>query len=228
MALHDRDQYVFKETLYPQSLLSRGVLYAKLIPNDSRQIHIFNTQLQPVSKDANSKLVRMKQLHELVKFMKKKTQGDDHPIILCGDFGINALEKAETVVDEEFWETGDTEEIGLKDAIKYIEEKSDEYIHLVDLLTDIGTVSDVIYNGLGRHPVTVGDTKYDGQTEIALETVLTSSIDQYSKRSQDFIFTITRKDDLAVNHPALHTYDVNDESIHFLSSHYGLSCEVQC
>ncbi|ELP88059.1 hypothetical protein EIN_221920 [Entamoeba invadens IP1] len=232
MPLLNRDQYVFKKSVFPDSLFSRGILYAKVHPNNTTTIHLFNTHLQPISKDEKAKEVRRHQLDEVVKFIQKKTAKDNFPILVCGDFSVNALESTPGVVENvivQSSEASDDEKETLgKDIIKYVEEQTDEYIQVINSLSLIGTVKDVMYSGLQRHPVTLGDTYFEGNTEMPLETVLTKPDDQYSKRCQDFIFTITRSKELEIVEPYVHTYDVADEEIQFLSSHYALSCSVKC
>ncbi|EKE42666.1 hypothetical protein ENUP19_0012G0016 [Entamoeba nuttalli] len=226
--LKDRDQYIFKSRIYPESILSRGILYSKIQPNESTTLHIFNTQLQSISNNPLVNQVRLNQLDELVKFILSKTSKDEYPILICGDFSINALAKAETIIDETFWESGETEESEMKDSIKYIEEQTDEYVQLIDKLSDIGIVKDIIYNGLHRHPITTGDTYFDNNKELPLETVLTKKEDQLSKRCEDYIFLIIRSKELEIVNPYIHTYDVNNDNFNFLSSHYGLSCVINC
>ncbi|KAL7720301.1 sphingomyelin phosphodiesterase [Entamoeba marina] len=224
-----RDQYVFKSKLYPQSLLSRGVLYSKLSPNESSSIHLFTTHLHPINQNFKSNIIRQQQLAELVSFIKQKTKNDTHPIIVCGDFSLNALEKAEMVAGESFWNSSETNETECsKEFVKYVEEQTDDYIGLMYYLSEIGSVKDVIYNNLHRHPVTTGDTYYEEDTELPLETILTPENDLLSKRCEDFIFVISRGKNLVEQNSSVHTFDVNDQEFNFLSSHYGLSCEFEC
>ena len=117
----------------------------------------------------------------------------------------------------------------MKNAIKYIEEQSDEYVQLIDKLSDIGIVKDIMYTGLNRHPITTGDTYFVQNKEVAMETVLTPKDDQFSKRCEDFIFLITKiKESINVHSPYVHSYDVDYDEFNFLSSHYGLSCVIDC
>ena len=225
-----RDQYVFTSRLYPDSLLSRGVLYSKLSPNAHSCIHLFNTHIFPAGSDEESKRVHLNQINECVDYVKKMTANDNYPIILCGDFSVNALQKAETVVDLEHWENNDNSEDTLdKPIIKYVEEQTDEYIQLIYKLTTIGQVKDVIFNGLNRHPITTGDTYFDrSNIERPLETILTKDKDLYSKKCEDYIFLITRGQYLQDSSPYVHTFDVENEDFQFLSNHYGLSVDFVC
>ena len=81
-----------------------------------------------------------------------------------------------------FFFDGETEEIEMGKSIKYVEEQSDEYVQLIDKLSDIGIVKDIMYSGLNRHPVTTGDTFFVQNKEVAMETILTPKEDQFSKR----------------------------------------------
>ena len=80
----EKDWIVFKNSSTWQRLMSNGVLYAKVYTPEP--IHVFNTHLHCDTQPClNSGKVRMKQLRELMDFMRDLIDPDDK-WILCGDF----------------------------------------------------------------------------------------------------------------------------------------------
>ena len=224
--LRYRDQIAFAASLFPQRLLSRGALYALLPCSDRRALHVVTTHLLPVSDDPAAPAVRRRQVRELVAFIAKKTRGDAHPILLCGDFSISASTGGSARVAPA---AADDPADDLRAPIVYVEDDTDEYLRLVYALSELGQVRDVLYTTLARHPVTVGDTFFDeADTEQPLETVLTPPADLRSKRCQDYIFVIERGEALRDSFADVMPFDVRDQPFPFLSNHYGVTAVLDC
>eukprot|EP01119_Soliformovum_irregulare_P009773 TRINITY_DN2350_c0_g1_i1.p1 TRINITY_DN2350_c0_g1~~TRINITY_DN2350_c0_g1_i1.p1 ORF type:complete len:278 (+),score=79.02 TRINITY_DN2350_c0_g1_i1:523-1356(+) len=161
------------------ALATKGVLYAKIQLSQKMFIHVFNTHLQASYNDPSSlKLgdkyikIRTNQLTTMREFVYQKTKDDQHPIILLGDFNVDARH-----------ETDHTQE-------------SDEYhIMLKTLAGDCFHVTDVLKDHLGHHPATVGDFYESDGKRVAKETVLTSYHDQGVPKRLDYIFWVTRISD---------------------------------
>ena len=99
----EKDWIVFKNSSTWQRLMSNGVLYAKVYTPEP--IHVFNTHLHCDTQPClNSGKVRMKQLRELMDFMRDLIDPDDK-WILCGDFNIRApsgeYDQLESIVNSE-------------------------------------------------------------------------------------------------------------------------------
>lgn len=85
----------FGNGLFPDVFSLKGVLYAK-VQVGTRDIHIFTLHAQatyPGNDPETTKLyrrARKEQLDHSIKFIKKKTEGNEDPFVLMGDFNINA------------------------------------------------------------------------------------------------------------------------------------------
>jgi len=137
----DHQELVFESGTSSDGFVTKGVLYAKVQVGPSSFVHVFNTHLQASYgyefdfKTNPFASIRKKQLHKLASFIKKVTSSDHHPIVVMGDFNVNARR---TPTDG-----GDSE----------------EYIDMLNILhsEEVYDVVDVLkhFND-GQHPVTYG------------------------------------------------------------------------
>lgn len=140
--------------------------------------------------------VRKVQLQTLRDFMYGKLEQDNSPVILLGDFNVDA--RPEIAKDTENKDAVDVEK---EDVEKEDDEKdvkhSDEYKKMLDAISNEDfTMVDLLYEHQQCHPPTVGDViKVNGE-EIPKEIHLTSSTDQKLQKRLDYIFWIKRKDNI--------------------------------
>lgn len=97
------DYYAAKQTIYAKIQLTKSHTNSE---ND-RYLHIFTTHMQ-ASYYENSEAInlvndqaRLKQVEEMMDFVKFKTIGSPHPTLITGDFNVNARKELEdgTVVE---------------------------------------------------------------------------------------------------------------------------------
>jgi len=91
----DTQEITFDKGSHSDKFVTKGVLYAK-IKVDSSYIHVFNTHLQAsygyefdFSSNPYSN-IRKKQLKKFAEFVQRVTAKDSYPILLAGDFNVNA------------------------------------------------------------------------------------------------------------------------------------------
>lgn len=88
-------EIVFDQGAHSDKFVTKGVLYAK-IKVGSSFVHVFNTHLQAsygneFNYENNTYTpIRNRQLKQLANFVKSVTSKDDYPIMLAGDFNVNA------------------------------------------------------------------------------------------------------------------------------------------
>lgn len=104
-----------------QKFISKGCLYAR-IEIKHNVIHLFNLSLQ------KSKISRMGQLNELLKFIWEQTQDLESPIILCGLFEVCSKDEKNL--------------------------HSQEYEQMMKTLSNF---KDLLFQSYGGHPTTYGD-----------------------------------------------------------------------
>jgi len=91
----DTREVMFDQGSHSDKFVTKGVLYAK-IKVGSSFVHIFNTHLQAsygYEFDFNNNpftAIRHRQLKKLAEFVKQVTSNDNYPIMLAGDFNVNA------------------------------------------------------------------------------------------------------------------------------------------
>jgi endonuclease/exonuclease/phosphatase family metal-dependent hydrolase len=135
----DTQEIIFDKGSHSDSFVTKGVLYAKL-KVESSFVHVFNTHLQasygyefdftgnPYSN------IRKKQLKKLAEFVQRVTANDNYPILLAGDFNVNARVGPEDGSDSKEY----------TDMLELLQHQS---YKTVDILKE--------HNG-GTHPVTYG------------------------------------------------------------------------
>jgi len=130
------EEIVFERGTQADRFVTKGVLYAK-VKVGSSYIHVFNTHLQAsygyeFQKENPYSHTRKRQLKKLAEFVEKLTSKDEHPIIVNGDFNVNARATPDSGIDSEEY----------IEMIKILE--SPHYV-VIDILKE--------HNG-GEHPVT--------------------------------------------------------------------------
>jgi endonuclease/exonuclease/phosphatase family metal-dependent hydrolase len=91
----DTQEIKFDKGSHSDKFVTKGVLYAK-IKVDSSYVHVFNTHLQAsYGHEFNFApntyaSTRKKQLKKMAEFIQRVTSKDHYPILLAGDFNVNA------------------------------------------------------------------------------------------------------------------------------------------
>lgn len=91
----DTQEIKFDKGSHSDKFVTKGVLYAK-VKVDSSYVHIFNTHLQASYGHEfdftpnHYASIRKKQLKKLAEFVQRVTSKDHYPILLVGDFNVNA------------------------------------------------------------------------------------------------------------------------------------------
>jgi len=135
----DTKEIIFDRGSHSDLFVTKGVLYAK-VKVGSSYIHVFNTHLQAsygyefdfVNNPYTP--IRHKQLKRLSAFIDKLTSKDNYPIMVMGDFNVNARAGPNDGSDSKEY----------TDMIELLRSRSYE---IIDTLKD--------HNG-GKHPVTYG------------------------------------------------------------------------
>jgi len=135
----DTQEIVFDQGTHSDKFVTKGVLYAK-IKVGSSFVHVFNTHLQAsygYEFDFNTNpftAIRNRQLKKLAEFVKRVTSKDNYPIMLAGDFNVNARASPDDGTD------------------------SKEYQEMVEILQASSyQVYDILKEQNGsKHPVTYG------------------------------------------------------------------------
>jgi len=88
-------ELVFDKGVASDGFVTKGILYAK-VKTESSYAHVFNTHMQAsygyeFKENDPYALIRRKQLKMIATFMSTLTMDDDHPIIMMGDFNVNAI-----------------------------------------------------------------------------------------------------------------------------------------
>lgn len=142
-------------------LVAKGVLYARLKIN-SRFVHVFCTHLQADDDGPSRHVVRIKQLKELVSFVRHVTQDDPGgPLVLAGDFNVNAR-------------------AGFNNATS-----STDYTRALRVLRGLDpALRDVLYDAAGEHPVTsAGGIKGKMQKNERLDYIFVGRVGGANQKS---------------------------------------------
>jgi endonuclease/exonuclease/phosphatase family metal-dependent hydrolase len=129
---------IFDKGVASDGFVRKGILYAKVKVSSSSYVHVFNTHMQAsygyeFAENDPYALIRKKQIQKIVAFIAKIALDDDHPIIMMGDFNVNAIRQPDDPTD------------------------SKEYLEMVQALGGKGLFDVIdIHKGLfkGVHPVT--------------------------------------------------------------------------
>ena len=79
------DSHVYGHAAEEDRLAAKGVLYARLAPAAGDFIDVFVTHLQAGQEHG---AVRRRQIEDLASFIRRKTHGAAHPVLVLGDFNI--------------------------------------------------------------------------------------------------------------------------------------------
>ena len=176
----DSEFIAFTKAAMADRIALKGTLYAKIAIRPSSFIHVFATHLQSSVRTSSSiddltVAVRNHQVQELRDFMiAKQLHGckASGPVVLLGDFNVNAR--------------------GTTSGTEAQSQHSIEYEYLMSTLRceDLGLrfqVRDLVFEKLGHHPVTFGDSD---EANNPLEIVLTHPEDFGCAACIDYIFWI--------------------------------------
>lgn len=135
----DTQELVFDKGSHSDAFVTKGVLYAKLRVGSS-YVHVFNTHLQASyghefeATDNTYTIIRKKQLKKFAAFVQRVTANDNYPILLAGDFNVNARVAHDDGSDSK-------EYTDMLESLRHTSYK------VVDILKE--------HNG-GSHPITYG------------------------------------------------------------------------
>lgn len=135
----ETQEITFDKGSHSDAFVTKGVLYAK-IKVDASYIHVFNTHLQASYghefnfEENTYSTIRKKQLKKFAGFIQRVTSKDNYPILLAGDFNVNARSAPGSGVDSKEY----TEMLALLQHTSY---------KIVDLLKE---------HNDGEHPITYG------------------------------------------------------------------------
>lgn len=92
-------ELVFDKGVASDGFVTKGVLYAKVKIGGS-YVHVFNTHMQAsygyeFKESDPYALIRRKQINQVASFIAKIALDDDHPILVMGDFNVNAIRHPE-------------------------------------------------------------------------------------------------------------------------------------
>lgn len=88
-------ELVFDKGVASDGFVTKGVLYAK-VKIGASYVHVFNTHMQAsygyeFKESDPYALIRRKQIDQVSSFIAKIALDDDHPILVMGDFNVNAI-----------------------------------------------------------------------------------------------------------------------------------------
>lgn len=135
----ETQEIMFDKGSHSDAFVTKGVLYAK-IKVDTSYVHVFNTHLQASYgyefnfEENTYSTIRKKQLKKLAAFIQRVTSKDTYPILLAGDFNVNARSTPDSGVDSKEY----TDMLALLHNASY---------KIVDLLKE---------HNNGEHPITYG------------------------------------------------------------------------
>jgi len=88
-------ELVFDKGVASDGFVTKGVLYAK-VKIGASYVHVFNTHMQAsygyeFKENDPYALIRRKQIQQVSSFIAKIALDDDHPVLVMGDFNVNAI-----------------------------------------------------------------------------------------------------------------------------------------
>jgi len=130
-------ELVFDKGVASDGFVTKGILYAK-VKIGASYVHVFNTHMQAsygyeFKENDPYALIRRKQIKKVANFMSSLALDDDHPIMVMGDFNVNAIKHPEL--------GGETR----------------EYLDMIEMLSGNGLFSVIDLHREhygGKHPVT--------------------------------------------------------------------------
>lgn len=76
------------EAYHYETMAAKGVLYAAVLMNNNKIMHVFNTHLQAWN-NAACVYIRKQQLQQVATFIEKQQISKNEPVIVCGDFNVD-------------------------------------------------------------------------------------------------------------------------------------------
>ncbi|KAI8136984.1 Endonuclease/exonuclease/phosphatase [Fennellomyces sp. T-0311] len=241
---------------YPRGIHSdwlsyKGALHALIELNPTHSIHVYTTHAQASYTGTNSQSqadtqVRMSQFSQLHQFISETAQRDNVPILLLGDFNVDAAVHGPG-----------------RPITEPSKESSQEYDMMLDVLRGNGVdpallrgkrqrkrvyadtwhmdqLTDVVYEQYHYHPVTFGDVMLNGNGQLEpAETILTDMDEAMTVQSIDRILWDKARASSLTIHDAqvekflvrsndlMSEHDKQQAQFTQVSDHYGLSCVVQ-
>jgi len=201
----DTQQIVFDKGSHSDRFVTKGALYAK-VKVGSSYVHVFNTHLQASygyefdwSGNNPYTTIRQKQLKKLATFIDRVTSKDNFPIMVMGDFNVNARISPDDGADSHEY----------LDMLKLLQSSS---YQIVDILKE--------QHG-GEHPVTYGgngvlhgeEEKIGGQRlDFILELRKNTSVHHF---------------DYKLSEARIVPFKVTGEDFTHISDHYGQAVTME-
>jgi len=201
----DTQQIVFDKGSQADRFVTKGVLYAK-VKIGSSYVHVFNTHMQASygyefdwSGSNPYTAIRQKQLKRLASFVETVTCKDKFPVLLMGDFNVNARVSPDDGAD------------------------SNEYIEMMQILQSPSyKVVDILkeHHG-GEHPVTYGGNGVLHGEEIKVGGQRLDFILEFKKD------TSAHHLDYEFIESQIVPFKVTDENFTHISDHYAQLVKMQ-
>ena len=175
----DSEFVEFQKAAIADRLAAKGILYAKIAVRPSSFLHVFTTHMQASSHtttrmDDPTVVVRLYQTRELRDFMISKLHDRkaSEPVMILGDFNVNGRGVA--------LNNGAISAHSMEYALTLMTLRCEDYATRYP-------VRDLLFEKLGYHPVTYGDSDHENKP---LDTVLTHPADYGCAACLDYIFWI--------------------------------------
>eukprot|EP01111_Echinosteliopsis_oligospora_P005361 TRINITY_DN18646_c0_g1_i1.p1 TRINITY_DN18646_c0_g1~~TRINITY_DN18646_c0_g1_i1.p1 ORF type:complete len:414 (-),score=59.72 TRINITY_DN18646_c0_g1_i1:107-1348(-) len=225
----ETDAAIYQAGNQIDSWAAKQVIYAKIQVSASNYVHVFTTHMQASYFDNHDSInvindkARATQVQEMADFIKFKTAGSPYPVLITGDFNINARSQSPD------------------------QQETDEYKYMIDTLNygEIGLRDLLAEANNGDHPITYGDIHEilheDEEANTTnpsspldkkhkpRETVLTHTADHCCALCIDYILfadsAVNKKDKLIqVVNTKVEPFFVDDAKFKFsqLSDHYAV------
>jgi endonuclease/exonuclease/phosphatase family metal-dependent hydrolase len=201
-------EIIFDRGTHSDMFASKGALYAKINIGSAHhdlKVHVFNTHLQASyghEFNVNNPYadIRKKQLEQLAEFINQMTFRDKYPIILMGDFNVNAHRAR-----------GDPQ-----DSVEYtrmVHHLHSEFYQIVDVLKEFnGGVHPVTYEGkgilTGQDKQIVGPQRLDFLLEL-----------RRTANDENFSYKFTNA--------TVVPFHIRERMFKQISDHYGASAVMQ-
>ncbi|KAG0181964.1 hypothetical protein DFQ29_006361 [Apophysomyces sp. BC1021] len=229
-------------------LARKGALHALVQLNATRAVHIYTTHAQAsytMGGDTSQQdiQIRLEQFSRLHEWMKQTAQSDDLPLLLMGDFNVDAARHGDNIPVTSPSKESSHEYKMMMDVLSGVkfdsssagDELTEKRTH-ADPYRSMSLV-DVVYKNYGYHPVTFGDVivNQEGDIEPA-EIVLTDQDELMSVQSIDRILWAPQQSStmnienarvekfLVQNNDQMDDQRQKDTPFTQVSDHYGLSC----
>ncbi|KAJ2367712.1 hypothetical protein H4S01_002000 [Coemansia sp. RSA 2610] len=250
-----QDSLVYQRGMGPDWIPKKGVLYAKiqaqLADHEPTHVHLFTTHTQAsygevviTQPDVKRRLAQLFEFHEFLERIMPKHRAAGEPVVLTGDFNVDARTHELSDPDRVPYERE------VEDGIK----TSDEGAAMMSVLQGHGIdphllgpsntdafkgktvieLHDTLRERLGYHPVTFGNIVVDTDGTVRpRETVLTTRQDNMVMHSIDFVLWHNPDADTQKHGVTARITDVGatpnftpGQPFTQISDHYGVSAEI--